>query len=396
MELHLGDCYQTLQNIAYDSVDMVYLDPPFFSQKEHALSDGTGKKYSFSDVWKSRDEYLEFLRKRLILCRHILRSTGTIFVHCDVNANAYIRLLMDEIFGSSHFRSEIIWTYKRWSNSQKGLLPAHQNILFFSKSDTYKFNPLFTDYSPTTNVDQILQDRIQDSHGKSAYKRDIYGMPICTNEKKGVPLSDVWEIPFLNPKAKERVGYPTQKPILLLERILAISTDEGDVVLDLFCGCGTTLVAAKLMNRRYIGIDINPEAIELTKKRLTHPVRTESALLRNGAASYDSKSKDEKDILSFFECDIVQRNRGIDAILRKRVHGGTVTIRIQKKGECLEDAIQSLRNASQKKNCSMMILIRTNPMQGFMEPDIPFNMLIIPSYELSLELGMKQLEWERT
>src|SRR5204863_2908864 len=142
------------------------------------------------------------------------------------------------------------------------------------KTDTYQYHQLYDDYSPSTNVDQILQRRQRDEHGKAVYERDENGKVVHDGHKKGVPVSDVWDIPFLNPKAKERVGYPTQKPILLLERIIQIVTDEGDTVLDPFCGSGTTLVAAHLLSRNCVGIDSSPEAIEITKERLARPTRT--------------------------------------------------------------------------------------------------------------------------
>lgn len=158
-----------------------------------------------------------------------------------------MRIILDDEFGESNFRSEIIWAYKRWSNAKKGLLSGHQTIFFYSKTDNFKFNTMYTEYSPTTNVDQILQERVRNSAGKASYKYDKKGDIVIAKEKKGVPLSDVWEIPFLNPKARERTGYPTQKPVELLEKIIKISTDEGDSVFDPFCGSGTTLVAAKIL-----------------------------------------------------------------------------------------------------------------------------------------------------
>lgn len=114
------------------------------------------------------------------------------------------------------------------------------------------FNPQFVEYSPSTNVDQILQQRTRDASGKSVYRKDINGTILSNGAKRGVPLGDVWDIPYLNPKARERVGYPTQKPILLLERIIQLSTQVGDVVLDPCCGSGTTLVAAKLLQRELL------------------------------------------------------------------------------------------------------------------------------------------------
>ncbi len=140
-------------------------------------------------------------------------------------------------------------------------------IYYYIKSHTYTFNTLQEDYSPSTNVDQILQERARDQHGKSIYKRRQSGEVIAKGIKKG-PLGDVWDIPYLNPKAKERVGYPTQKPLLLLERIIQIASHEGDIILDPFCGSGTTLIAATLNRRKAIGIDVSEKAIQLTKGRL--------------------------------------------------------------------------------------------------------------------------------
>lgn len=211
-----------IKKIEDDMVDLIYMDPPFFTQDVQRLSSKELKtEFSFSDKWNSMDEYLLFMEKRLKECKRTLKDTGSIFVHCDRNASHYLKVLLDKIFGMKNFQSEIIWTYKRWSNSKKGLLNNHQVILFYSKTDRFKFNRIYTDYSETTNIDQILQDRVRDKDGKAKYKTDVNGDVVIGQSKKGVPLSDVWEIPYLNPKAKERVGYPTQKPIILLEQIIA-------------------------------------------------------------------------------------------------------------------------------------------------------------------------------
>src|SRR5699024_5457821 len=146
-------------------------------------------------------------------------------------------------------------------------------------------------------LDQILQERVRTKDNKTVYKLDSSGNPVLGKEKQGVPLGDVWDIPYLNPKAKERVGYPTQKPILLLERIINISTDKDDIVLDPFCGSGTTLVAAKLLGRNYIGIDKSKDAIEITMERLTKPLKTESNLLNLGIEKYKTKTDEELKIL---------------------------------------------------------------------------------------------------
>lgn len=378
------DCLRVMEKMESKSVDMVYLDPPFFTQKEHKLKDTNGYEYSFDDKWDSIYEYILYLKVRLEEVKKLLKDTGTIFLHCDNTASHYIKVMLDEVFGFENFRSEIIWAYKRWSNSKNGLLNSHQTIFFYSKSKNYKFNKIFTDYSVTTNIDQILQDRIRNDNGKTVYKTGTDGKIVLSNEKKGVPLSDVWEIPFLNPKAKERVGYPTQKPILLLERILDISTDEGDVVLDPFCGSGTTLVASLLKNRKYIGIDKNSDAIELSKKRLEKPIRTNSALMKFGKSHYDEKSEFEKSILKHFDCNIVQRNKGIDAILIKLYDGKPVAIRIQKENESISNAIQLLQQAGKKKNCIATVLIKTSDSIEMFGVQKPSNMIIIDSYDLIL------------
>lgn len=195
-------------------------------------------------------------------------------------------------------------------------------------------------------------------------------------------MSDVWDIPFLNPKARERVGYPTQKPVELLQRILRISTDEGDLILDPFCGSGTTLVAAKLMLRNFIGIDVNTDAIKLCQERLSNPIKTESTLLKVGVIPYQTKTTAELAILSQFECDIVQRNKGIDAFLKKHYLDAPVAIKIQKVNETPEQAIRLLSDAGAKRNCSFLVLILQKATDTNELKNVPSNMIILKSYEL--------------
>jgi site-specific DNA-methyltransferase (adenine-specific) len=386
MTLVVGDCIAELKKINANTVDLIYLDPPFFTQRNHILKtrDNT-KEYSFDDKWNSLKDYLTIINNCLAECRRVLKSTGNIFLHCDKSASHYLRVLLDEIYGSDNFQSEIIWTYKRWSNSKEGLLDAHQTIYFYSKSEQYKFNIIYGDYSPTTNVDQILQTRKRDNNGKSIYKLDDEGNPLIEKEKKGVPLSDVWHIPYLNPKAKERVGYPTQKPVLLLERIIEIASNENDLVLDPFCGSGTTLVAAKLLNRKYIGIDISQEAINLAKKRLDELIVSRSFLLEKGENKYINKSDYEQKILENLNAIPVQRNSGIDGFLKDYYLGKPVSVRIQKSNETLEEAKAKLIKSSETKKCKLMILVRTNPKRTkflFSCDTIENNVKIIDSYDL--------------
>ena len=390
----LGDCLNILREIEENTADMIYLDPPFFTQeKQKLVSSKTDKEYVFNDTWNSMDGYLSYMEERLTQCRRVLKETGSIFVHCDRNASHYLKVLLDKIFGVSNFKSEIIWSYKRWSNSKKGLLNNHQVIFFYSKTSHFKFNRIYTDYSETTNIDQILQERVRNEKGKAVYKYNADGDIVIGQSKKGVPLSDVWEIPYLNPKAKERVGYPTQKPILLLEQILRLVTDEGDFVIDPFVGSGTTVVAAKMMQRKYLGIDILPAAVDLAKQRLESLVKTESFLLKKGKKAYQNLSDFQMDILKHFQAVPVQRNSGIDGFLKEYIDGRPVSIKIQKENESFEDAINKMIKAGNTKKCCFMILVRTHmdEQQKFLHNNIPQNVIVIDSYELQNELILEKL-----
>ena len=360
-----GDCMNKLEEIEPRSIDLIYLDPPFFTQKTQKLKTRDNFiEYSFEDTWDNIKEYKKYIQERLRKCRETLKDTGSIFLHCDRSATHYLRISLDEVFGAESFQSEIIWSYKRWSNARKGLLNAHQVIFFYSRTKNFKFNPIYTDYSPTTNLDQIFQKRARDENGKTTYKTSENGDVELMGEKKGVPLSDVWEIPYLNPKAKERVGYPTQKPLLLIERIIKLVTDKGDTVLDPFCGSGTTLVAAQLLKRKYIGIDQLKEAIELSKHRLNNPIKTESNLLKKGKKAYINQDPKITNFLRRLHIIPVQRNKGIDGFLKIRKLVKPIPVRIQKEHETLEDALRFLIQACKKNKYQKKILIKINNLQN--------------------------------
>ncbi|MDE0518815.1 MAG: site-specific DNA-methyltransferase [Bdellovibrionales bacterium] len=360
-----GDCINELERIEPFSIDLIYLDPPFFTQKTQKLKTRNNFiEYSFKDTWDNIREYTKYIQERLQKCKKTLKDTGSIFLHCDRSATHYLRISLDEVFGAANFQSEIIWSYKRWSNAKKGLLNAHQVIFFYSKTEKFKFNPIYTDYSPTTNLDQIFQKRARDKNGKATYKTLENGDVELMEEKKGVPLADVWEIPYLNPKAKERVGYPTQKPLLLIERIIKLVTDKGDTVLDPFCGSGTTLVAAQLLKRKYIGIDQLKEAVELSKQRLNHPIKTESNLLKKGRKAYINQDPKIIEFLNRLHVTPVQRNKGIDGFLKIRDLVKPIPVRVQKENETLEDALRLLIQACKKNKYQKKILIKTNNLQN--------------------------------
>jgi site-specific DNA-methyltransferase (adenine-specific) len=360
-EVRHGDCLEVVQSLAAESVDLVYVDPPFFTQKTHSLLTRDRKtRFEFSDEWQSIQEYIDFLRVRLKEFRRVLDSTGSLFFHCDANASHHIRCLLDEVFGDAMFRSEIIWHYRRWSNSQRSPLPSHQTIFFYSKTDGYRYHQLFEGYSPSTNVEQILQRRQRDAHGKAIYARDEIGNVVQDGHKKGVPVADVWDIPLLNPKAKERVGYPTQKPILLLERIISLVTLPGNMVLDPFCGSGTTLVGAELLGRNSLGIDSASQAVQLSQQRLEQPFKTSSELLRKGRGTYVQSDEDALAYLHGLPIIPVQRNRGIDAILNTPPGENPILIRVQRAEENLMEAAELLHHAGKKKQPATLVLVVTD------------------------------------
>jgi len=301
---------------------------------------------------------------------------------------------LDKIFGETNFCAEIIWSYKRWSNAKKGLLPAHQTIYFYSKTERFTFNPIYTDYSAATNVDQILQKRQRNAQGKVIYATDAAGKTLFAGEKRGVPLSDVWEIPFLNPKAKERVGYPTQKPLLLLERIIEIASLPHDVILDPFCGSGTTLVAAKLLGRKAIGIDSSADAIDLTQQRLENPIKTESHLLEEGRQSYSHREPEVLAILSGLDIVPVPRNQAIDACLKTGYLGKPLPIRIQRSHENLEEVAMLLSKAAKKMDALRAILVKTQENTSLLESSLGefTNLLIVPATHYAIQQLLNQCD----
>lgn len=396
-EVYQGDCLNILRSWPSERADLIYLDPPFFTQRQQKLtSKDRNTSFSFDDRWQSINHYASFLHDRITEFHRVLKSTGSIFFHCDKTASHVARLILDDVFGEQYFQSEIIWSYRRWSNSARKLLPAHQNIFFYAKDKDFKFKTILTDYSPTTNVDQILQRRSRDESNKSVYARNLNGEVIYSGAKPGVPLSDVWDIPFLNPKAKERTGYPTQKPILLLERIIRLVTDVGDLVVDPFCGSGTTLVAAGLLGRSAIGIDTSREAVELSRRRLAEPVKTDSNLLKNGVESYKNADSEVLSALRGIPHTPVQRNRGIDAFLEATFRGVPIPVRVQRPGETVGEAASALYKASSSKNADRMILVAVENPPSLFELKLPEGVVVIPSVALSIEQVLSQIQDEQT
>ncbi len=254
--LYHGDCLEILKGLPSESVDLIYLDPPFFSNRNYEVIWGdAGEKRSFEDRWSGgMSHYIGWLRERVEEMHRILKKTGSIYLHCDWHADAYIRVqILDPIFGEGNFRNEIIWKYSSGGGSKKFYTRNHDNIYYYTKSNKYLFN-----YSEIMipRTPEVLR-RIA-SGNKNATRA-------TTNDKL---CEDVFDIQILNPMSNERIGYPTQKPEALLERIIKASSNEGDIVLDPFVGGGTTVAVAAKLKRQFIGIDQSIIATKVTQGRL--------------------------------------------------------------------------------------------------------------------------------
>ncbi len=267
-KLICGDNLVELAKIKEGVVDLIYIDPPFFSNRTYEVIWGDeAETRSFKDRWAGGIEhYIGWMEGRVKEMHRVLKPTGLMYLHCDYHASHYLKIMMDKIFGNKNFRNEVIWHYKRWSNASKNYQRMHDTIFFYSKSNDYIFNIQYQPYSKPEVIEDTVRAVID---GKLQRLKNKEGHYIKRKKENiGVPLHDVWEIQHIQPTSKERLGYPTQKPEALLERIIKASSNKGDLVLDAFAGCGTALAVAQKLGRRWIGIDISPTAIKLMEKRL--------------------------------------------------------------------------------------------------------------------------------
>ncbi|MDM8568815.1 DNA methyltransferase [Thiotrichales bacterium HSG1] len=269
-KLILGDNQEILRSLETESVDLIYLDPPFFSNRNYEVIWGDeGEVRSFQDRWSGGiDHYIAWLKERVIELHRILKPTGSIFLHCDWHADAYIRVfILDKVFGEENFRNEIIWCYSTGGRATKFYPKKHDILFWYSKSKKYNFyyNNVAVERDTSTMHEPILYD----SKGKP-YQRNIKnGKEYKYYLDKGVLPNDWWtDIQALNPSAKERIGYPTQKPEALLERIILCASNEGDIVLDPFVGGGTTVAVADKLKRHWMGIDQSVQAVKVSELRL--------------------------------------------------------------------------------------------------------------------------------
>ncbi|MCY3973023.1 MAG: DNA methyltransferase [Candidatus Dadabacteria bacterium] len=289
--LFTGDNLPIMRGMDSESVDLIYLDPPFNKKKDFIAPIGSkAEGAEFKDWWtmddvkdeeigeigeayppisdlintagdisgESHRSYLIVMAIRLIEMKRLLKPTGSIYLHCDPTMSHWLKLLMDAVFGDKNFRNEIVWHYRRWTGGAKKFQQLHDVILFYSRQNNYLFNVLYTPYTEKSlKRKQNYHTRIKGD--------DVY---VTSTDKRGVRENDVWQIPVLNSQSKERTGYPTQKPLALLERIIKASSNKDNIVLDPFCGCATTLIAAQTLERKWIGIDQSVKAVELVRQRM--------------------------------------------------------------------------------------------------------------------------------
>ena len=285
-KLYYSDNLPVLQDMEDESVDLIYLDPPFNSNRAYNIiyPNDLGQITAFEDTWSWTPEcdvhlsnmnhleaknilgalvnamgkvqmcaYMVNMAVRLIEMKRVLTKNGSLYLHCDQTACHYLKIVMDSIFGRENFQNEIIWHYQTGGGSPKRYTKKHDILLLYSKQARFNF------YSHA-----VLMPRTPEVLRR--IRSGVEGATRATDESK-LPM-DVWvDIQALNAMAKERLGYPTQKPLALLERILMASSKEGDLVLDPFCGCGTTVAAAEKLKRRWIGIDITYSSIAAIKER---------------------------------------------------------------------------------------------------------------------------------
>ena len=313
------DNVEIMRGMNSDSVDLIYLDPPFNSNQNYAAPIGSkAAGAAFKDSWtfddvdriwlallrdhdaplhavieaarlahgKGMAAYLGMMAQRLQEMHRLLKPAGSLYLHCDHTAGAYLKLLLDGLFGQENFRNEVIWHYGKMSNTSRNFPCNHDTILRYSKTDSFTFNPLKgaeseyrKRYERHLTENQVLYGTVKHSTDKLVLGRvrkvkrqlgrDLRDSDVLFDFDKEYKIqSDVIYTSIIKGNSKERVGYPTQKPLALLRRLVGASSNPGDVVFDPFCGCATTCVAAEELGRHWVGIDIAHKAAELIRSRL--------------------------------------------------------------------------------------------------------------------------------
>ena len=274
--IYCGDNLDQLPKLPDGCINLIYIDPPFNSNRNYEVFWGeTKEKRAFEDRHESTKSYIDFMRPRCVELARILKKTGSFYYHCDWHASHYVKVMLDQIFGENGFQNEIVWCYSHGGKSGHRFGRKHDIIFFYSKSATYTFNGDAVRV-PMKSGDTSFGGRLETDDDGRKY-RLVYGTKNSKGDTryykyyldKGKIPEDWWtDINSLQASDQERLGYPTQKPVALLERIIAASSNPGDLVLDAFCGCGTALVAAEKLDRKWIGIDVSPTACRVMAQRL--------------------------------------------------------------------------------------------------------------------------------
>ena len=270
-------------------VKLIYIDPPFATQDEFQNKEGA-KAYSDK---KKGSEFLEFIRRRLILAKEILADDGSIYVHMDQKMGHYVKIIMDEVFGKNKYKSEVIWKYFGPNSGNKNYPKKHDTIYFYTKSDAYYFDidAIYVDYD-----EKAIRryDKIDDDGRRYKIYNNSDGTIKKAYMNEGKP-TEVFEIPFVQGTSSERINYPTQKPEELLARIIKASTKEGDLIMDFFGGSGTSMAVAEKLGRRWITCDLGKLSYLTMQKRI---------LQIQDSKSLDKKSKYNKQARSFITCKL--------------------------------------------------------------------------------------------
>ena len=432
--LYFGDNLDILRDKTPDnSVDLIYLDPPFKSGKNYniifqpsagKIKGATAQIRTFEDTWtwgieaeKNYDglikgnitkekpgqklielmksmrsylyeysmmAYLSMMAPRLLEMRRVLKDTGSIYLHCDPTASHYLKLLMDAVFGVENFRNEIVWERSTASGGKAGgnkFVPGHDIIYCYVKNeDKFIFKRQYIEYTK-----EYIEERFKyvDKDGRR-YRLQLGNRKQYLDESKGKPVSDIWTDIFpINPMAKEKLGYPTQKPEALLERIIKASSNEGDLVLDPFCGCGTTVAVAERLGRRWIGIDITYLAIDVISKRLKRSRITNFEIDGEPTDVYSAEKLAGKNPFQFqiwciskLDATPSQRktgDKGVDGIINfhdpsKPSQVGKGIIQVKGTKEVSPSMVRDLKGTMKSQSADMGILITfKKPTQGMIE-----------------------------
>ena len=319
--IYCGDNLEQLAKLPDACVDLIYIDPPFNSNRNYEVFWGeTKEKRAFEDRHENTKAYIDYMRPRCVQLARVLKKIGSFYYHCDWHASHYVKVMLDQIFGENNFQNEIVWKRTSAHNDPNKYGNVHDTIFFYTGSNKgYTWNPQYTAYTkeyidaewsglpsgrffkgenmldPQNKMEEFdfkgtkarwrtnregmealwnaPQTEVPNSHGRILLRED--GLPrkrcriVFLDDLPGVALQSWWgDISPLAGGSIERLGYPTQKPLALLDRIIKASSNENDIVLDAFCGCGTALVAAQNLKRQWIGIDISPTACRVMAKRL--------------------------------------------------------------------------------------------------------------------------------